>query len=111
MIVQPGGPSIGFVTTGTTSSTARIIPPLDNGANPIWVHVAMLTNAGTGAGVGFLFGSSAVAAATLLNTIAISGWAEGTIINVAGNTHYRCITPTTGVSFAMTPLAGIVPGG
>ena len=111
MVIQPGGPSIGFVTTGTTSSAARSIPPLSNGANPKWVHVSVLTNQGSGGGVGFIFGSSAVADATLINTISISGWAKGEIINVAGNTHYKCITPNSGVSFTMTPLAGIVPGG
>jgi hypothetical protein len=113
MIIQPGGPSLGFGTSMATVSPAREIPPLSDGSNPKFVYVCMLRNPSIGGGpvVGLIFGTSAVAAPTLLNTVGIPSWSKGLIFNVAGKTHYRAITPSSAVNFTMTPLSGIIPRG
>jgi hypothetical protein len=113
MIIQPGGPSLGFGTTVATVSPAREIPPLSDGSNPKFVYVCMLRNGNFAGGpvIGLIFGLSAVEAPTLLNTVGIPSYSKGIIFNVAGKTHYRAITPATAVNFTMTPLAGIIPRG
>ena len=109
MVIQPGGTSVGGTAT-SSSSSAIAIPPLSNGANPKWVHIALVSES---AGAVFIFGpSSSVAAATVSNGIGIGSYHGDMIVNVAGNTHYKVIRATSGNAvYTMTPLAGIVAGG
>ena len=105
-VIQPGGTSVGG-TASSTSSTATAIPPLSNGDNPKWVYVC---THGAGA-LSVVFGGSTVSAATITNGVGIGAYSEGTIINVAGNSHYRIIANVASQTYSMTPLAGISPGG
>jgi hypothetical protein len=110
MVIQPGGPSIGTSSSGVGSG-AVIIPPLSNGNNPKWIYVCIVTTNADRNGISIKIGDSGVVTPTLTNGIGVSGMGGGVIINVAGYTHYRVISSGGTVSFTMTPLAGIVPGG
>ena len=104
MVIQPGGPSVGGAAADDASTAAIAIPPLSNGANPKWVHVSMIGNNGNAV---FIFGQAAVAAATLTNGIGLHSNGPGSIVNVAGNTHYRVFGNGTAAAYTMTPLAGV----
>jgi len=107
MVIQPGGTSVGG-TAGTSSSAAIAIPPLSNGANPKWVHIAIISQDN---GAVFLFGQSGVDDATQTNGIGLHPYGVDAIVNVAGNTHYKSIAITASTKYTMTPLAGITAGG
>ncbi len=108
MIIQPGGTSVGGSVSASTSSSERPIPPLSNGANPKWVHICVL---GSNLTAVFVFGQTGIAAANSTNGIGVVSNGTDVIINVAGNTHYRVFGHTTSLSYSMTPLAGVFPGG
>ena len=108
MVIQPGGTSVGG-TAGTSSSAQIAIPPLSNGDNPKWVHVALVYNDGYGAVI--VLGQDGVGAATLTNGIGIGAMQASAVINVAGNAYYRIISTGAGTHYTITPLAGIVAGG
>ncbi len=108
MVIQPGGTSVGG-TAGTSSSAQIAIPPLSNGDNPKWVHIAIVADA---VGAVFVFGQEdAVPTATMANGVGVPSYHCELVVNVAGNSHYKTIAISASTHYTMTPLAGIVAGG